>query len=339
MNESIEVLITVPFSDELLAQLRSVSPRLRINSAKVVQATELPADVWQRVEILYSSRVLPMPEQAPRLRWIQFHSAGIDHAIGHPVFSKPGLVATTLSGAAVYQVAEYVLMMLLAAGRHLPELLEHQKRADWPRDRWKRFSPQELNASTVGIVGYGSIGREVARLLRAFGAEVLAVKRNVLDPEDRGYIPEGLGDPIGTLARRLYPLQALRSMLKECDFIVVTIPLTNETRSLIGVDELAACKPSAFLVDVSRGGVVNHQALINALRERKLAGAALDVFPEEPLPSDSPLWKLGNVILTPHIAGNTVHYDERAVALFAENLHRYLSGLQPYNVIDLGRGY
>ncbi|MBE0409013.1 MAG: D-2-hydroxyacid dehydrogenase, partial [Anaerolineales bacterium] len=218
-------------------------------------------------------------------------------------------------------------------------LIDHQKRAEWPQDRWKRFSPQELNRSIVGIVGYGSIGREVARLLRAFGATVLASKRDVMHPEDTDYTPEGLGDQRGELVHRLYPDKALKSMFKECDFVVVTVPLTSETHDLIGADELAALKPSAFLIDTSRGGIVNQAALINALREHKIAGAALDVFPEEPLPADNPLWILPNVIISPHISGNTRHYNERAVAMFAENLHRYLAGLPLYNQIDPERGY
>jgi len=128
-------------------------------------------------------------------------------------------------------------------------------------------------------------------------------------------------------------------MLKECDFVAITVPLTPETRGLVGATELAALKPTAFLIDTSRGGVLDHSALIPVLRERKIAGAALDVYPEEPLPADSPLWRLSNAILTPHISGNTPYYDERATALFAENLQRYVSGLPLFNQYDTGRGY
>ena len=128
-------------------------------------------------------------------------------------------------------------------------------------------------------------------------------------------------------------------MLKECDFVVVTTPLTQDTRNLLGPSELAVFKPTAYLIDIGRGGVIDQAALITALREHKLAGAALDVFPEEPLPADSPLWKLPNVILSPHIAGYSSAYDARAVALFAENLTRYLAGLPLYNQIDIAKGY
>jgi phosphoglycerate dehydrogenase-like enzyme len=339
MPEIIEILITLPFPEDLVNQLRSVSPRLNITVQKARAPEEVPANVWKRTEVLYTNRVLPTADQAPKLRWIQFHWAGVDHAIDDPILRKPDLVATTLSGAAAPQMAEYVIMMLLALGHHLPDMIDHQSRSEWPKDRWERFSPQELSESTVGIVGYGSIGRQIARLLHAFGATILATKRDVMHPEDEGYSPKGLGDPSGEFVRRLYPPQALVSMIKECDFVVITIPLTPETENLIGEREIAALKATACLVDVSRGGILNQEALITALRERRIGGAALDVFPEEPLPPDSPLWNFPNVIISPHISGNTPRYDERAVELFSENLRRYLAGVPLYNLIDPERGY
>jgi phosphoglycerate dehydrogenase-like enzyme len=331
MSEPVNVLITVPFPEKLISKLNGVSPRLRISVSKAKKTDEISDEEWGKVEVLYTSRILPSPQQAPKLRWIQFHFAGIDHAVDAPILKKEDLVATTLSGGSASQMAEYVLMMLLGLGHRLPELINTQKRAEWPKDRWERFSPQELRQSNVGIVGYGSIGRQVARLLAPFGAQVLATKRDAMHPEDSGYTPEGQGDPQGDFVRRLYPPQALKSMIKVCDFVVVTIPLTEETRGMINAEVFEAFKPTAFLVDASRGGVVDHEALFEALKEKKLAGAALDVFPEEPLPTENPLWKMPNVLITPHIAGNTVFYDERAVELFAENLDRYLSGLPLYN--------
>jgi phosphoglycerate dehydrogenase-like enzyme len=283
--------------------------------------------------------VLPAPEQAPNLRWIQFHWAGVDHTINDPILRVPDLVATTLSGAAASQVAEYIVMMLLAMGRHMPELISYQKRAEWPRDRWERFLPMELRGSTVGLVGYGSIGRQTARLLVNFGATVLATKRDVMHPEDLDYIPEGLGDPAGDYVHRLYPTEALRSMLKDCDFVVICVPKASSTLNLINAEVLEAMKPTAYLIDISRGGIVDHTALNAALKEHKIAGAALDVFPEEPLPADSPLWKLPNVLITPHISGITTQYDERAAEMFATNLQRYLAGQPLLNRVDPERGY
>jgi len=282
---------------------------------------------------------LPKPEQAPRLRWIQFHWAGLDHALEEPILQREGVSFTSMSGASASQLAEHAVMMMLALGHHIPDVFAHQKRAEWPSGRWELFNPHELRGSTVGIIGYGSIGRQIARLLQAFGAKVLATKRDIRHPEDTGYTQEGLGDPDGDLVNRLYPPQALRSMLKECDFVVVALPRTTATRNLLGEEELAALKPGAYLVDISRGEIVDHTALIPLLREHKIAGAALDVYPVEPLPADSPLWKLPNVILSPHIAGFSPHYDARAVELFTQNLHRYLEELPLYNRLDLTLEY
>jgi phosphoglycerate dehydrogenase-like enzyme len=160
-----------------------------------------------------------------------------------------------------------------------------------------------------------------------------------MQPKDPGYMPEGFGDSGGDLVRRLYPSQAIRSMLRECDFVVITVPLTPVTRDMVGSAELAAMKPGAYLVDISRGGVIDHSALIKALKEGRIQGAALDVFPEEPLPENSELWKMPNAVITPHISGVTPYYDERALELFAENLKRYLEDKPLYNLIDLGKGY
>ena len=339
MSDPIEVLITMPFPENLVNRLSEVSPRLKFTVAKANKAEDITAETWAQTEILYTARVLPAPELVPNLRWIQFHWAGVDHIVNEPLLRKPELVATTLSGAAVSQVAEYIVMMLLALGHHMPELVTNQKRAEWPRDRWERFMPVELRGSAVGIVGYGSIGRQLARLLAGFGATVLAAKRDAMHPEDFDYVPEGMGDPGGDYVHRIYPAEALRSMLKECDFVVVSVPKSTGTLNLIKAEELAAMKPSAYLVDISRGGIVDHNTLASALKDRKIAGAALDVFPEEPLPADSPLWKLPNVLITPHISGITSQYDERAMEMFSANLARYLAGLPLYNRIDPDRGY
>ena len=338
-REPIEVLMTVPMADELLERLRKACPGIRLRVIKAARPEDIPAEAWATAEVLYTARVLPVSELAPALRWIQFHYAGIDHVREAPLLRREGLAATTLSGAAASQLSEYILMMLLSLGHRLPDLFDHQRRIAWPKDRWERFSPLELRGSTVGIVGYGSIGRQTARLLYGFGARVLASKLDAMHPEDPGYAMDGMGDPDGDYVHRLYPATALRSMARECDFLVVCVPLTPTTRGLVSEAVLASLRPSACLVDVSRGGVVDHAALVEALREKRLAGAALDVFPEEPLPTDSPLWKLPNVIVTPHISGNTPYYDERAVDLFIANLKRYLAGQALLNLVDVERGY
>ena len=246
---------------------------------------------------------------------------------------------TTLSGAAVSQMAEFVLMAMLALGRRMLLMLRDPQSEQWAEGRFERYSPVELRDSTVGVVGYGSIGREVARLCRAFGADVLAVKRDLMHLDQEHYSQEGMGDPQADLVQRIYPPQAVGSMAELCDFLVITVPLTPETRGMIGAKVLKSMKPEAFLVDISRGGVVDHGALIDALSNNVLAGAALDVYPVEPLPASSPLWDMPNVILSPHVAGASPRYYERAAELFATNLRRYLGEQPLLNLFDPDRGY
>lgn len=339
MNPIIEVLVTIAFEEQHYQILREISPRLRITTHLARRVDEVPEELWARCEVLYTDRVLPPPELVPNLRWIQLHWAGIDSLVDSPIFHQPGITITHLSGSNAPQVAEYVLMMLLALGHKMPALIENQAKAEWSGSKWERFLPQELRGSTVGLVGYGSINRQVARLLQPFGATIYACKRDARHPADNGYIREGYGDPEGDFFHRLYPMEALRSMLKECDFVVVAVPFSKNTANLIGVEELRVMKPTAYLINVARGGIVNQEALVAALKENRLAGAALDVFAEEPLPPKDPLWKLPNVLLSPHISGTSKYYKDRAIALFAENLNRYLVGMPVFNQYDPERGY
>jgi phosphoglycerate dehydrogenase-like enzyme len=176
-------------------------------------------------------------------------------------------------------------------------------------------------------------------MLQPFGVKVLATKRDAMNPTDSGYTIEGHGDPEGNLFTRLYPFQAVKSMVKECDFVVILLPLTPETRGIFGEEEIRAMKPGSYLIVVSRGGIVDETALIAALTDKTLAGAVLDVFNREPLPVENPLWKLPNVILTPHVSGFSPNYKERAGMMFADNLFRYLHGEPLLNKINPERSY
>lgn len=339
MSDERQVLITVEFSPQQLDELRALFPSIEVQSHPLAQGAELPQDRVAQAEVLYTFRALPQPEQAPNLRWIQFHLAGIEEHLEAPILHKPDLQATTLSGANAPQVAEHALALMLALGHHVDDMLVDQLQRKWPTRRAERYLPSELLGSTVGIVGYGSIGQRLARLLQSFGVTVLAAKRDLLSSGRTDYLVDDQGDPTASLVRRLYPGKALSTMLKECDYVVITVPLTADTRGMIAAKQLAALKPGAYLIDVSRGGVLDHSALIAALEKKQLAGAALDVFPEEPLAADNPLWEMPNVIISPHVAGLSPHYLERAFALFKENMRRYLAGEELLNKIDLGRGY
>lgn len=335
----INVLVPFPLEDTLITRLRGVSPKFNITIVPVGNIDDISTEQWEKTEILFTENILPTPEKAKSLKWIQFTYSGLDRWSNNPLFSVPGLQITTLSGATVSQIAEHAIMMMLALGHKIPLMMTSQRKSDWPKDRLEKYQPFELRGSTVGIVGYGSIGRQIAHLLTPFGATVLATKRDAKSPEDFGFTHEGIGDPDGSKVHRLYPAEALKSMLKQSDFIVICVPLTRQTIGLLDSTTMAAIKPGAFLIDISRGRIVDHSSLIKALQEGKLAGAALDVFPEEPLLPDNPLWGMPNVIITPHIADNSRNYMDQACHLFSENLHRYLAGLPLFNLFNAEKGY
>lgn len=338
MIDSLRVLVLTqaPMPERLLATLRAVSSRVIVEHRTAETLEEL-GDVWPEVEVLYTTKLAPLPEAAPRLRWVQGHFAGVDQFLEHPLLRRVTL--TTSSGIHAPAMSEYILMMMLAFAHRLPRMIEHQRRAEWPQQRWTLFVPQELRDATLGLIGYGSIGRETARLARAFGMRVLALKRQVDRLTDDGWHLPNAGDAAGEYVARFYAPDQLHSMLSECDYVVIAAPLTAETRGLLGTAEFQAMRSEAVLINVARGGVIDEAALVDALRTQRIGGAALDVFEQEPLPTESPLWHLPNVILSPHVSGFTPHYDERAMTLFAENLRRYVAGEPLLNVVDVQRGY
>jgi phosphoglycerate dehydrogenase-like enzyme len=336
-EKKIKVSVVMDFSDELLERLRAVSPRLVVQR---YHPSELTESIWQETEVLYTSRVFPPPEHAPMLRWIQLHIAGVEHLLKERIAKAEDIVITSASGVHTRQMAEYCLMMILAFHFQLPRMLTMQRHKEWREDRYMIFSPPDLQRQTLGIVGYGTIGREVARLAKAFGMNVLASKRDAKHPAEVGeYTPVGTGDPTGDLPERIYPSEALATMARECDYLVVLTPLTEQTRQLINATVLAAMKPSAVLINAARGGVVDEAALIQALNEGRLRGAGLDVFEQEPLPPTSPLWQMEQVLISPHVAGNSQHYHEKCIELFCENLKLYVEKKPLLNRVKREKGY
>lgn len=342
MTDEVNVLVLTqtPVDEALLEGVRAVSPRVRVKQRVVQTAADIDAADWREVEVLHTTgAVFPRPEQAPRLRWVQGYFAGADRALreGDELFKR--VLLTTSSGVHMTVMAEYTLMMMLAHDHRLAQLLAEQADHSWPVHRGDLFSAGELRDKTVGILGYGSIGREVARLAKAFGMRVLAAKRDPAQRADNGWQIPGTGDPSGALPEMIYGLDALDALLPECDYVVVVLPLTPETRHVLNAHSLGRLKPTAFVVNIGRGALIDEPALIAALQAGQLGGAALDVFEKEPLPSTSPLWSLPNVILTPHISGWTTRYDQLAFQLFADNLRRYLAGEALYNQVDMALGY
>lgn len=264
-------------------------------------------------------------DRVPRLRWLHVAADGVDHLRGAPIMSSDVLVTNTrLFGA---PVAEYVFASALAFYRDFPRMHQRfQTERVYPINQWAEYCGDELSGKTMAILGFGDVGRALAKRARAFEMDVIATRRSVTEVTDQDGV-------------RIYPAAALHQVLARGDVVVISLPLTDETENLIDEPALRAMKPSAYLVTVGRGGVVQEAALLRALREGWIAGAGLDVHAQKPLPADSPFFDLPNVIMTPHMSGITRHFHARMAQLFCENLRRYLADEPLLNVVDKRKGY
>jgi phosphoglycerate dehydrogenase-like enzyme len=267
------------------------------------------------------------PEQlraAKSLRWIYSITAAVDQFL-YPELISSQIALTNAGGVHGPVVAEHAIAMLLALAKRLPSAVRYQERRKWAMEAiWSESPrPREVRGATLVVVGLGSIGAEIASMAGAMKMHVIGVREH---PERGG-------------AQEVVGVDALDSVLARADFVVLAAPLTERTRHLIDAQRLQLFKPSAFLINVSRGALVDEAALVKALRGRKIAGAALDVFEQEPLSRWSPLWKMPQVLITPHTAFLTENVWHRHFEVFAANLKRYLTGQPLEDVIDLKRGY
>jgi phosphoglycerate dehydrogenase-like enzyme len=336
MSDSpIDVVIGFTIDEELVQEARGLSPRLRVHAlspaavevalgrSKDEAADREILDRLAEAEVLFAPANLEPRHlaEARNLRWWQLLSAGADRLFTNGLIDG-GYTVTNLSGLHATVIGEYVLgaMLVISKGIHLA--IRDQEKHAW-NFRWN----SELKGQTVGIVGMGAIGGETARLCKAFGMRVLGCRRSAL-----ARVRDGVADEV-------MPLSDLHDLLAESDYVVLSMPLTKDTTGMIGEAELAAMKPTAWLINIARGPVVDEPALIRVLKEQRIAGAFLDVFEKEPLPQDSPLWDLPNAVVTPHTSGAVQGYGHRAAEIFLDNLKRYLAGEPLRNVVERERGY
>jgi len=255
----------------------------------------------------------------PTVQWIHSISVGVDHAMNAELQTHPATL-TNARGVFDIPIAETVLTYILMVLKRMPDFLAQQR-----AHQWNKLSLREAGDQTVGLIGAGNIGTEIARRCQALGMRVLATRRH--PQQGAAFVDE------------LYSPEELEILLAAADFVIIAVPLTEATRGMVGAAQLHAMKPTAWLVNIARGAVVDEGALIQALREEWIAGAALDVFEQEPLPAESPLWDMSNVILTPHNTWSTPHLQEREAKLFLENLRRYLRDEPLHNIVDKQLGY
>jgi len=311
-------------ADEFAAPLQAAADRCRVNLLPLEGEEGEPG--LDRVEIAVDGHYdapLPFAEllaQMPRLRWIHATGAGIE-GFASPELAERGILVTNSSGIFAPAMAEYAVAGLVSIAREFPRLHAAQREGRW---RHERISGSELYGKRLGIVGYGQTGRYVARVCKGLGMEVWATRRRPVLPTD---------EP----ADQLLPAERLHELLAACDYVVLTASLNSTTRRLLGPEEFRALKPGAGLVNVARGGLVDQDALVEALADGRLRGAVLDVVDPQPLPPESPLWRLPNVIVTSHISGGTPEGWMRSIELFCLNLPLYLDGHpeRMANVVDL----
>ena len=281
-----------------------------------------------RAEILFDfdhSNFQDLPDLAPNVRWVQCTSAGIGQAVRRYGYDTrmPRAIFTTASGVHAAPLAEFCIMAMLMHNKGAARMFRAQQRSDW-----ERYAGTDLRGRTLAIVGVGRIGGELARLAQAFGMTVIGVKRSVAG-----------ANPVVLHLDQLYPPAELRTVLRRAEYLVLVAPHTDETDQLIGAAELALLPRGAFFINIGRGATVDEPALVEALQSGHLGGAALDVFAEEPLPPDSPLWSIPSVLVSPHSGSTTDRENARITELFCDNLRRYLAGEPLLNVLDIERLY
>lgn len=337
MVETLKLVIVIYHPFELWRAPEWFAGRIRTDFPNV---TVVRLDDYKRVDqelidtdILMSWSITPQQvASAKKLRWIHSPAAAV-HRLMIPELIASDIAITSARGVHGPMVAEHVMALVFALAKRLPSAVRYQAKKEWGQTLlWnEKPRPREVAGATLGIVGLGSIGREVARLASAIGMRVIATRLNPINQES----------PMGEDRTPLdqYGPEGLNEMLAQSDYVVLAAPVTPQTKAMIDASRLAAMKPGAYLINVARGALIDEPALIAALREHRIAGAALDVFEEEPLSQDSPFWEMENVLITPHSAALTEKLWSRHFELLSENLRRFLAHEPLLGIVEKRRGY
>ena len=333
--DKLHIVVAASFNKQAipidLKSIANVSPIIMVTDASEFLAQEQRGDstserefdaVLKDADIMFGAR-LPnnVLIRAPRLKWVQMMGAGVERVL-NPDMVKSSVIMTNVSGIHAVPISEYIMCVMLMFVKQMPTCSQLKQ-----EKKWKRCNTTVLHGKTIGVVGLGHIGRELARLSKCFGMKVIATRRSATEESKARYVD------------KLISRHGLPELLSESDFVALTLPLTAETTHLIGEKELHLMKPTAFLINIGRGNIIDEEALIRGLEEHWIAGAGLDVFAREPLPEDSKLWTLPNVILTPHISGEMDNLFSQATSVFTENLKRFIEGKRLFRVVNKKRGY
>jgi len=320
----VKVLISFDLPRKFVDSIKKLSPRLSVHQA--THDKELLVLI-EDADVLFAGRFSKeLFLSAKKLKWIQTSFVGVDRFL-FPEVARSDVIVTNASGVNSVAVAEHVIALILCLNRDLKLFMNNQAKRQWKTgdvDLMTRLN--ELPGSTLGIVGLGAIGEEIAKRAKCLGMNVIATKKH-LEGKKPDYVDT------------IIPPEKLKNLLSKSDFVVIQLPLTESTEGIIGQSELKSMKPTAYLVNASRGRIIQEKALVKALHEKWIAGAALDTFATEPLPKDSPLWTMENIIITPHVAGLTPKYLDRLVGIFCENLMHFLKDEKMINIVDKARGY
>jgi phosphoglycerate dehydrogenase-like enzyme len=323
-NDRLNVLISFHLPKIYLERILSVSARIEVNQSR--DQEEL-LKLVENADVLLAGRFSQrMFLAARKLKWIQTNYVGVESFL-YPEVVESDVIITNAGGVNTIPVAEHAIGLIFCLSRKLNLFIRNQIEKKWKTSNAELLSQmKEVDGKTLGIVGVGRIGGEIVKKAKCLGMKTIAARKNTSAPK-----PDHVD--------KLVSSENLDQLLAESDFVVLQLPTTAETKNMIGEKEFRSMKPTAFLINTGRGDVVQEDELIKALKEGWIAGAALDTFADEPLPENSPLWDMQNVVITPHVAGLTPYYFDRLIEVFCENLKRFINKEQLVNVVDKRRGY